>query len=393
MVNTRPSLTKRIVYIAASLLMLVTFAAPLVLQLAFPHFNVSLGGVTKKKKLPPLSVESLFEGKFQQRFERWFTRKLGTRAVLIKTDNQLNYDLFSQISSSRRGKAILGLQDHLIEKAYLKRGQGARGRMPKKITAKVQELKRLQKRLSARNIPILILISPNKPSLYPEVIPPTHRVPPELVQEPRPLEIFIEKLETAGIPYINGHELLEKQKENFAYPLFLQTGTHWSELGSCIAARELTARTRELVPHFNSSLTCAVDGPREYPLPMDRDLLSVANLWTPDRFVQPAGKVIREVTHNNEKEFSALFVGTSFLWALFYNLDKANLFEHRDMYYYFKRSFPSPRGHEQQIKQDDPKWLTRALTHDLIIFEVNEAFPQRTGYGFPKKMLRYLQKG
>ncbi|MCB0333126.1 MAG: hypothetical protein KDD55_06475, partial [Bdellovibrionales bacterium] len=136
-------------------------------------------------------------------------------------------------------------------------------------------------------------------------------------------------------------------------------------------------------------LTCSIDGKRTTPLQIDRDLLSVANLWFPQQLIQPTAKVVRSFdAQPQENQERILFVGTSFLWSLFHHLDKAPFFRERDMYYYFKRSFPFPHGKITPIKREQPRWIARALKSKYIVLEVNEGFIHRLGYGFPKRMLR-----
>ncbi|MCB0328894.1 MAG: hypothetical protein KDD70_04505 [Bdellovibrionales bacterium] len=369
----------------------MTLFVPLLFEVVAIEWHVELGGVTKKKKEAlEFSLENFRRGEFQNRFEKWFTRKLDIRPALIKTDNQINYELFSQLSSSERGKAILGNDGHLIEKIYIKRAQGAFTPKRQKLLSKVKELKKTQRILQQYNIPLLILISTNKPSFYNEVIPNNYRVPQRLVGDYSPLQFFTEQLNNAGIPFIDSREFLKSEASSFNDKFFAQTGTHWNELGSCLITSKLYSTMHELLLGFDAKLECQVRGQRKLPLPMDRDLLSVTNLWTPEKLVHPAPLVKRAFQEpSHAPRPSVLFVGTSYLWALFYNIDKANAFSKRDMYYYFKRSVPSPRGTERPIDRSDPIWVKRALTHNLVVLEVNEVFLHRIGYGFPKMLLKY----
>ncbi|MCB0334362.1 MAG: hypothetical protein KDD55_12730, partial [Bdellovibrionales bacterium] len=144
---------------------------PLLTELIAPQWEQTLGGVTKERKRPSLSLESFTSGKFQTRFEKWLLNSLGIRAPLVKTDNQLNYSLFSQLFSSTKGKAILGNDGHLIEKSYLLRAQGALYPKKKALEQKIQEVTALHHLLEAKGKFLIVLISANKPALHPEVTP------------------------------------------------------------------------------------------------------------------------------------------------------------------------------------------------------------------------------
>ena len=375
------------------LLTALTLSLPISLELFFPSWEVHLGGVTKQQKTLSFSLEKFFNGSYQQKFEKWFIRSLGVRSLLVKTDNQINYSLFSQLSSSRGGKALLGKDGHLIEKIYLKRAQGALTPKKKKLLEKVREIRKLNRLLLERNTTLIILVSANKPSTYPEIIPYSYAVPKRFISEYRGAKFLISALRDASIPVVSGAEIFEKITDKERKLLFAKTGTHWSELGSCYALSGLINTIREIDLEFKGALTCKTDGYRDFPLPIDRDLLSVANLWFPEKLIAKAPKVLREtISQPKNQRSSILFVGTSYLWSLFHHLNKTPFFSERDMYYYFKRSVPYPRGKERKIERSDPKWVQRALKHRYIVLEVNEAFPHRLGYGFPKRAVRALEQ-
>ena len=235
-----------------------------------------------------------------------------------------------------------------------------------------------------------MLVSANKPAIYPELIPRRYLISPKPTPQVDALAFMETGLKELGIPLVNIPSIFQNAAPHVERKLFAPTGTHWNELGSCLALAELAKTIRNVDPNFDGSLTCEVKGERVIPLTMDRDLLSVANVWFPKWLIQPTQKVRRElVVQPEEKRESILFVGTSFLWALFHHLDKASFFSERDMYYYFKRSVPFPRGKQEPIKKNDPKWLMRALRHRYVVLEVNQAFLHRLGHGFPKRFIAH----
>lgn len=377
------------VFIVVIYLLLVI---PLSYQLLFFSSKEKLGGVENKSKFPLLSYNTITNGSFQREFDNWLSKNLLFRSVLIKTDNQINVSIFNQFSSSISGKAIIGKDRQFIEKAYIKRAQGALAPKKEKLIEKLQEVINFKNSLEKRGIKLFIFISANKPATYPDIIPERFKVDRGAIADYKPAQFLAEYLESNGIAVINIPEYFKTvEKDKHSY-LFAKSGTHWSTYGSCLALVKLLEKIKEQDKSFNAKFNCKIDGYNNKPQKIDQDLLSLANIWFQDSLLEKAPQVSFTAKKGGDFQKSrVLFVGTSFLWSIFYHLDQADLFSVRDMYYYFRRSFSYPSNEIKKISRDDDIWLGRALEARYIILEVNEAFPHRLGYKFHIKMLKYSE--
>lgn len=94
-----------------------------------------------------------------------------------------------------------------------------------------------------KSIRFLIMIPPNKMSVYPEYAPKAYR---KLRAERSRYEQTEEAIRKAGVPFINLKKLFEREKGE--YPLYYRTDTHWNDLGAYTAFRHLMNVLHKDVP-------------------------------------------------------------------------------------------------------------------------------------------------
>ncbi len=376
---------KRICCAAFFLLLL----SPGLLEFASDFVSVRLGGVEERASLPSPNWKRFLEGAFQERFERWLKRTLTARRLLIKTDNELNVRLFGQLSSSPGGKAFLGENGELFESAYLKPALGFRASRRLGIEKRIRELTRLSKLLKQDGVVLAVIVSPNKLWYRRESLPWSYRYGADFSTLPNERRSFVQPLQEAGVLVLDAVELFQSLPEEVQPWLFAKTGTHWSEFGSCLAAKSLLHLLQQESGADLGELRCELQSVST-PHSIDTDLLSVANLWFPSQLLSEVKRPNRSSSRAGSA-VAAHFVGSSFVWALFYNLEAIEPFSPREFYYYFRRLFRDPGGVQRKIARRDPKWLSRVMESKIVVIEVNESFLHRAGYRFPKRMLVYLK--
>ena len=70
-------------------------------QMTFKPFRlVPLNGAEIRPERPAFSWHSFISGEFQKQFDDWFSTVLGFRGHLVRSDNQLNFSLFRELSSA-----------------------------------------------------------------------------------------------------------------------------------------------------------------------------------------------------------------------------------------------------------------------------------------------------
>ena len=374
-------------------LMMAVLALPILNLTVLPIKQSKLAGVESSGS-QALSLAGFFSGQLQAWVENRFQRASGILGYLVKTDNQLDYFLFKQISSNRRAKVILGNDDQLIERAYLPSANKSRPVKHQAIGEATAALAELQARLKTRNIELLVIVSPSKPNYYPQALPSWYRVAGAETRQGGG-DYFLEELSRAGVNFIDAQRVLKAAEgSEFPYPMFSNTGTHWSQLGGCLAAAEITKRIGELLKRTVPKIECQVDGMRDLPVAQDADLLRLANLWFPHLLKRPAPRVSSKRVEAEGAFFPRItMIGSSFCWELLRHIDRNHVFRSRDFLYYFRRRFDGNKQDRRGVSIDQEKFdFEKELAdQDLVLIEINFSAPQHVGFGFVQAANQKLQ--
>jgi len=140
--------------------------------------------------------------------------------------------------------------------------------------------------------------------------------------------------------------------------------------------------------------------PRWYsdtPLEWDQDLLSLANLWFPQRLFErlPYPPEPRPLSRRQRERFfrpRTLVIGTSFSTQITRALIKYGVCDEVDLFYYFKTHQVFPSGTEKPIDPKTLDWEKDVFSHDVIILEENQFILERAGFGFVEAALEHLPR-
>ena len=336
--------------------------------------NKSLNGIVTSAQRPAFSMEEWLNGRFQQQLATWFSENFGGRAALIRLSNQVYYDLFS--GSYMNNKAlVIGKQKVLYEIDYI---QDFIGISPAHSDAvmdhEVDKLAQLQRKMNARGIPFLILITPSKALVYPEHIPDVffqHKANDHLTS----YEKFLKRADRAGLHYVDGNAISVQAKQEAPAPVFPRGGTHWNKLTAAQSVAGVIASLEKLsgerLPHIspeNIQVQHAAEGE-------DKDLADLLNLIeVPNAYPVPSATYAPQEQTAPKK--SILFIGDSFGWAPLDVLHEAQVFQRIDFNYYYRTLratympgqavVKSPVGDVAHID-----WEKDMLNHDFVVLLMN----------------------
>lgn len=348
--------------------------------------EVELQGVVVESTRPRLTPQAWLSGAFQDQLSQWFEDRLGFRGHLIKTENQLNFSLFHDISAQTKTKIILGKDRYLYEYAYVHNWNG-QDILPgavyvKALEERVRNFKELQEALRKRGITLVLLLSPSKASVYPEFIPTAYHSPLRTQRNTyyarlRPL------LDAAGVEYLDAREYFLTHKATSSYPFFTRGGTHWNYYGACLIARELILRLETLQQKDMANLHCEPVIVDNTTYGTDRDLAHLVNIWDDAAFDGPTPHPTI-TTSGGEKVFKPkiLWVGDSFTWTLLSIMDSRGIYQSRNFFYYYNRNSSFPEGKEVALDQAAIDWEKDVFSHNIIIIEASETAIPEFGFGF-----------
>jgi len=349
-----------------------------------------LNGVIELVEKPTLSIQKVIEGTFQKQVERWFDSFIGFRGYLVKTDNQINFSLFKEITGSKNVKIVLGKDNYLFEKGYIDSLNKKDIISGEKMDAKVQLLQQLQNELNKIGKSFIFIIAPNKASVLQEYIPERY-IDKRRLKEKTNYELAIPFLDKYNINYIDAHKYFVENVDKPKQLFFTRGGTHWNYYGACLISSEITQKTEQNLKKNLVNISCDPPTVDNEPFGTDKDLSRLLNIWN-ENIIN--GPTIHPYYQNNatgiEFKPDILMVGDSFAWTIAEIMGATEVFNSMDVYYYYNTSFKYPSNIKIDINKKAINWKDNVLNNDIIIVEVNESGLHDIGFGFVDDLLVYL---
>ena len=168
----------------------------------------------------------------------------GFRKQLVCWQNIL--DLFVLHSSTLYQKVIMGqgrwlfLAQENAETNTVEDFRGSRLFTPEDLAWWVNVYRERQDRLAAQGIRYLVVLAPNKETIYPEFLPPQYnRISPI-----NRTDQLVRALETAEVPILDLRPALFAAKQGAL--LYYRTDTHWTTFGAFIGYSEIMRRLAQM---------------------------------------------------------------------------------------------------------------------------------------------------
>lgn len=229
----------------------IVFVFLLSMPLLFLPFSGGWDRSSEKRALVEFSSLSSNLGEFPREFEEWFEDHFGFRSAMIRFYRQTRFELglLDSLNNVVRGK-----------NDWLYYSGGGRGDTIQAYTGantfSESELDRLQlyfetwgKWLEGQGVTFLVLIAPNKVSVYPEYLPGRISKSPFETR----IERFLKRMSVSGIPIVFPlSELLEEKRSDSL--LYYKLDTHWNANGAFVAYRALARELPESVQFFETDI-------------------------------------------------------------------------------------------------------------------------------------------
>jgi SGNH hydrolase-like domain, acetyltransferase AlgX len=385
-------------------LIIATFLLPALLTI-WVHFanpppqfdwiaNRTLYGVTVEKKIPSATLASWLTGELQKGLNTLASENFAGRELLIRLYDQVLYQVFHK-SYMYLEYIIRGRHGNLFERNYLV----VHGRYPAPLPKEEAEalavmMKYLSDRLKELGSCFVLLITPNKATLYPEDIP--NRFLEKIRsgdQQPTDYEIMAPFLKSYEIPFVDGRQITLEHRDALPVRAFPKTGTHWSRAVAYFTAVDLLKMIGRESGREMPQLTQSIESIDRRPDYADDDLWSLLNLiQKPGQWYLHPGF---QIPSDWPKRTGILtIVGGSFVGEIVSVLEVAQVFAQINYYYYFKlsrRQFPGEivtPVDENAIPWKEDFWHTKG-----IVLEENEtAVNARHVHAFLMSALAALQQ-
>jgi alginate O-acetyltransferase complex protein AlgJ len=328
-------------------------------------------------KVTAFTAQSWMNRTFQDKFAAWFNHTFFLRKPFILLNNQAYYDCFGK-SYMLGGTIVVGKQRCLYEEYYIRDYCGlTRPLGTDSMETLVRHMRDVQSLFGKRGVPFVVLVTPSKPSVYPEYIPDDYVNAG--VKIPRDYDVLVALLERNRIQYVDGRKLTLKAKRENDAPVFCAGSTHWNSLGVLPTLDALVARIGVLGNCPRTALYIESMTTDKKPEGTDADLARGLHLLFPPlryRAPHPVIRAVRPDSSARSRKGSLAIVGGSFCEMMLDILEKNAVFDSVDFYYYFRtalRTRPYDGKRESAFSTDSIEWGKDFLNKDAVVLEINEA--------------------
>ena len=366
-------------------LLMLMLAIPLI-QRIIPIFEETpLKGYFTIPPKPSFTLDSAFDGTFQEAYNNYFEHTIGFRPALVRINNQVAYTVFDTVQASG---VIVGKNNYLYEINYIKAYKGWDYQGDSAIESQAVKAEYVYKKLAEAGKTLVFVFAPGKASFFPEYIPEKYMLRPSGNRTNH--GAFVSKFKEFNVPFIDFNTWFVQMKDTVTYPLYPQCGIHWSAYGAALATDSLVHYI-EKVRNIDM-VDVSWDG---FDLP--------DNLRDPDYDVGEGMNLLFKLPHypmayprvqfgNEEGKTlpNAIVVADSYYWNIFGQGYSSRLFNDNNFWYYNEEVYNSDWTEARKVAELD--LLDELDKADVIIIMATEANLYRFPYGFIDRAYEVLMK-
>lgn len=319
-----------------------------------------LKGSFKEVPDSQLSVNSWFEGSFQEQKGEFINNHFGFRNVLVRLYNQIQYSLFNEVNAR---KTILGENGMLYETEYVRAGLGLDFMGETNLKINVKKLGAVRDTLERLGKEFIFVLAPGKGTYYPEYYPEKYN---DSIQSQTNYELFSLLLKKNDFNVLDLNEWFRNAKDTTIVPLFSKTGIHWTKYGEYLVMDSLLQYIEELQGAQLPSLVLDTILTTSEFYNTDDDIEQSLNLFSD---IPDYNNLIYPVFHfevdSNTVRPKVLTIADSFYWGLHNSGLTDNAYENGNFWYYFEEVYPPRFGGETKVSELN---LTKELgDFDMVI--------------------------
>ena len=356
-----------------------------------------LNGVVDSSPKPEWTWHNFIDGGLQDSTEAYLQQNFGFREPLTRFYNQTEWALFrySQVAEDQR---IVITDDNWIfepatvEEYYQGRayynGEDFTDNLLKQFEAEAQRLLQIQKMLEPYGTHLFVALLPGKEQICPEHMPKNTQYFKE--KKITAFDFYSKRLKELGVNHINLAECFMEMKGKVSYPLFPQTGTHWSNLAAIHSADTLIRYMEHLSDSNMVNLTTGSIFQRT--LKPDADLESLMNLIWP---LQKAPNFLAEAYYDYDTTAwrpRLLTIGDSFYWNILNFTPVWDVFESVPYWYYFSTAYFDDDDLKVTHKISELDVLQEVIDADFVMLSYSTVALYKMSNGFSEALLAKLEQ-
>ncbi len=355
-----------------------------------------LNGVTETQTKPELTSESFLQGTFQRDVEAYLKQNCGFREPLTRLYNQILWTFFRYAKVVEDKRVIITDDNWMFEPWTVEEYYQSRSynyavdslEMAQKLEAEAQRILELQQALEPYNTHLFVALLPGKEQICGEHIPKGFHYSRE--KKITAYEFYAKRFKELGINHVNFAEWFMQMKDTVSWPLFPQTGTHWSNLAAQHATDTLV-RYMENLAGINM-MNILLDKDFQRTLKPDADLESLLNLIWPVK-KQPNRLSFAYPDYDSTAVRPTLItIGDSFYWNILNFIPVWDLFEKVPYWYYFSTAFFDDDDLKVTHKVGELDVLQEVIDADFVMLSYSTGTLYEMSNGFSETLLRKIRQ-
>ena len=378
--------TQTILFVLTAILLFASMIQQATGVFSFKELN----GVTQEQSKPVLSFQNLRNETYQSEAEVYLKQHYGFREPLTRLYNQ-NLWTFFHYSKVVEDQRIVITNDNwifeppTIEEYYQSLAYNyAKDSMEMAETFEVEakRLYQIQQILEPYGTRLFVALLPGKEQICEEHIPKNTRYLKE--KKITAFEYYSKRLKELGVNQVNFGEWFIQMKGHTDYPLFPQTGAHWSILAAIHSADSLV-RYMEWLSDSNMINIKTGDIFKRTMKP-DVDVESLMNLIWP---LQKMPNYLAEARYDDDTTAwhpRLLTIGDSFYWNIINFTPVWTIFTEIPYWYYFSSAFYNEPG--TSVNKKDV--LKEVLLSDFVMLSYSTVSLYQMSNGFSKRLLHEI---
>jgi hypothetical protein len=363
---------------------LVWLSCPIWHNFIFIFDFQDIEGLDKKSEPANFNFKNWISADYQLSVEKYLINHNPISPFFIRLKNQIDYSLFEEINISN---GIVCKDFYLFQKDYIDAYVGTDFIGKESLRAYVEKMKFVQDTLQRLHKEFIYIQAPDKATFYPEFLPDSIQ---QKVTNQTNYNELNKLIVEYKINYIDFVPYFLKAKKTSEYPLFTQTGIHWSIYSTVLVMDSLN---RYIERNMNIDIPNIYYDDIEvgYARLGDADLEGMSNLlftisdikygYPNYKFEPRENKDAPYVTLISDSYLGGLYWGN---WFQSFNKESQFWFYNKSMYSLVDRD----RIHKYQLDQN-------AIINksDIVIVSCNKPNIRGTSWDFIDEMYDYYKYG
>lgn len=294
-----------------------------------------LKGITATAENPSWTLDTWFDGTYQTEKDTYWKKGFNLREYFIRLNSDRIYKMYG---ASTNKEVVIGKDNYLFEKVYINEYFGKDYIGIENINHYVSYMKKIQDEFKKRGKAFVIIIAPSKARYYSEFLPDNY-----IKEDSTNYDVYLQQLKKYGVEYIDMNKWFIGMKDTVAYPLFPQTGIHWSDYGVTYFVDTLMKHLDVVLQKDVADMTLEkieISKARK----ADRDIEKLLNLS--DEIPIPTSYAYTTIKYQKEGKYRPhiLAIGDSFYGTFYWAKDQVqDVFASSSYWYYYNHLYPQDR--------------------------------------------------